>query len=92
MNTSETNLATKLFQSVVNDSFNKLHDCLPTRCNAVYNLRRERRFAEPVFRKKRFADSFVNGVFRRKCKVKCVSTRQAYEFVNGHVRRLIKVF
>ena len=28
--------------------------------NVGYNLRRERRFAQPLFRTKRFADSFVN--------------------------------
>ena len=50
----------QLFQSVVNDPSNKLHDLLPTRCNVGYNLRRERRFAQPLFRTKIFADSFVN--------------------------------
>ena len=54
-------LTKNLFQLVVNDPSNKLHDLLPTRCNVGYNrLRRERRFAKPLFRTKRFADSFVN--------------------------------
>ena len=53
-------LTKKLSQSVVNDPSNKLHDLLPTRCNVGYHLRRERRFAQPSFRTKRFADSFLN--------------------------------
>ena len=53
-------LTKKLSLSVVNDPSNKLHGLLPTRGNAGYNLRRERRFAQPLFRTKRFADSFVN--------------------------------
>ena len=60
----DTDVDPKLFQSVVNDPSNKLHDLLPTHCNVGYNVRRERRFTQPLFRKKRFADSSVN---------KCVS-------------------
>ena len=56
----QNHLTKKLFQSVVNDPSNKLHALLPTRCNVGYNLRRERRFAQPFFRTKRFADSLVN--------------------------------
>ena len=53
-------LTKKLLHSVVNDPSNKLHALLLTRCNVRHNLRRERRFAQPLFRTKRFADSFVN--------------------------------
>ena len=56
----QNHLTKKLSQSVVNDPSNKLHALLPTRCNVGYNLRRERRFAQPLFRTKRFADSFLN--------------------------------
>ena len=56
----QNHLNKKLFHSVVNDPSNKLHALPPTRCNVGYNLRRERRFAQPLFRTKRFADSFVN--------------------------------
>ena len=56
----QNHLTKKLFQSVVNDPSNKLHALLPTRCNVGYNLRREKRFAQPIFRTKRFEDPFVN--------------------------------
>ena len=56
----QNHLTKKLFQSVVNDPSNKLYALLLTRCNVGCNLRRERRFAQPLFRTKRFADSFVN--------------------------------
>ena len=46
-------LTKKLFKSVVNNSSNKLHDLLPTHCNARCNLRRARRFAHPLLRKKK---------------------------------------
>ena len=56
----QNHLTKKLFHSVVNDPSNKLYALLPTRCKVGYNLRRERKFAQPLFRTKKFADSFVN--------------------------------
>ena len=67
-----SHLTKKLFQSVVNDPSNKLHDLLPTRCNAGYNLWRERRFAQPLFRTKRSADSFVNRCVSEEMYSTCV--------------------
>ena len=40
------NFTKKMLQPVVNDPSNNLHDLLPTRSNARYNLRR---FAQPLF-------------------------------------------
>ena len=56
----QNHLTKKLSHSVVKDPSNKLHVLLPTRCNVGYNVRRERRFVQPLFRTKTFADSFVN--------------------------------
>ena len=63
----QNHLTKKLFQSVVNDPSNKLYALLPTRSNVGYNLRRERKFAQPFFRTKRFADSFVNRIIFKFC-------------------------
>ena len=55
----------KLFDSIVSNPDHKLHHFLPPKNYCHYNLRRQRHFANPVMRTKRFSSTFVPSMCRR---------------------------
>ena len=52
-------LREKLFQSVVCDTNNRIHNLLPDRNQSSYNLRQERTFNIPMNRTNRVIHSFI---------------------------------
>ena len=52
----------KFFDSIVSNSDHKLHHFLPPKNYFHHNLRRQRHFANPVMRTKRFCDTFLLSV------------------------------
>ena len=55
----------KLFDSIVSNPDHKLHHFLPPKNYCHYNLRRQRHFANPVMRTKRFSSTFLPSMCRR---------------------------
>ena len=61
MRVDHEQIFSQLFQSVVNNSFNKIHDLLPKkRSRPTNNLRRHKGFDRHKTKTKRFADTFIN--------------------------------
>ena len=54
----------KLFDSIVSNPDHKLHHFLPPKNYCHYNLRRQRHFANPVMRTKRFYSTFLPSMCR----------------------------
>ena len=55
----------ELFDSIVSNPDHKLHHFLPPKNYCHYNLRRQRHFANPVMRTKRFSSTFLPSMCRR---------------------------
>ena len=55
----------KLFDSIVSKPDHKLNHFLPPKNYCHYNLRRQRHFANPVMRTKRFSSTFLPSMYRR---------------------------
>ena len=53
------------FDSIVSNPDHKLHHFLPPKNYCHYNLRRQRHFANPVMRTKRFSSTFLPSMCRR---------------------------
>jgi hypothetical protein len=54
------NLTNKLFENIVNDPENKLHDLLPPVNSSEICLRGRRMFQIPNFKTNRFKNDFIN--------------------------------